>query len=84
MADEVWAELGRRHGMSRRDRATWTNIRPSGLGGLRKRKVFDALATPAFVGEPGDMVFLHPHLLHAPAPNHSTSPRLMATGGLAY
>jgi ectoine hydroxylase-related dioxygenase (phytanoyl-CoA dioxygenase family) len=35
-------------------------------------------------GEPGDMVFLHPHLFHAPAPNRSTSPRLMATGGLAY
>jgi ectoine hydroxylase-related dioxygenase (phytanoyl-CoA dioxygenase family) len=34
-------------------------------------------------GEPGDMVFLHPHLFHAPAPNRSTSPRLMATGGLA-
>jgi ectoine hydroxylase-related dioxygenase (phytanoyl-CoA dioxygenase family) len=35
-------------------------------------------------GEPGDMVFMHPHLFHAPAPNHSSTPRLMATGGLAY
>jgi hypothetical protein len=34
-------------------------------------------------GEPGDVVFLHPHLFHAPAPNHSTAPRLMVTGGLA-
>jgi hypothetical protein len=193
LADEVWAELERRHGMTRRDRATWTTIQPSGLGGLRKRKVFDALATPAAVaaisellgtdtwpapfswgdplvtmpapgrwavpdtgwhidfparshlrlkwlaylaavlpggggtvvlagshrtverflrdnprnpgrsagirqtvlaaglrnaveltGEPGDMVFLHPHLFHASAPNHSTAPRLMATGGLAW
>jgi hypothetical protein len=193
VAAEVWAELGRRYGMSPHDRTTWTTIQPSGLGGLRKRKVFDALATPAVIatitellgtdtwphpyswgdplvtmpapglwtmpdtgwhidfparsnlrlkwlaylapvlpegggtvvlagshrlveqflranptdpgrsatvrkaalaaglgapveltGEPGDMVFLHPHLFHAPAPNHSTSPRLMATGGLAY
>jgi hypothetical protein len=193
LADEVWAELERRHAMSRHDRATWTTIQPSGLGGLRQRKVFDALATPAVVaaisdllgtdtwprpfswgdplvtmpapgrwavpdtgwhidfparsnlrlkwlaylapvvaggggtvvlagshrmverflrenptdpgrsatvretvlaagphsaveltGEPGDVVFLHPHLFHAPAPNHSASPRLMATGGLAY
>ncbi|WP_397351735.1 phytanoyl-CoA dioxygenase family protein [Nonomuraea gerenzanensis] len=33
-------------------------------------------------GEPGDVVFLHPHLLHAPAPNHSGAARLMVTGGL--
>ncbi|TYB64253.1 phytanoyl-CoA dioxygenase family protein [Nonomuraea sp. PA05] len=33
-------------------------------------------------GEPGDVVFLHPHLLHAPAPNRSGSARLMVTGGL--
>ena len=190
LADEVWAELERRHGMSKGDSATWTIVRPSGLGGLRN--AFDALAVPAVVaaisdllgtdawpppfswgdplvtmptpgrwampetgwhidfparsnlrlkwlaylapvrpggggtvvltgshrlverflrehptdpgrsgtvretvlaaepggaveltGEPGDVVFLHPHLFHAPAPNHSTSPRLMATGGLA-
>jgi Phytanoyl-CoA dioxygenase (PhyH) len=34
-------------------------------------------------GEPGDVVFLHPHLFHAPAANHSAAPRLMVTGGLA-
>jgi hypothetical protein len=34
-------------------------------------------------GEPGDVVFLHPHLFHAPAPNRSAAPRLMVTGGLA-
>jgi ectoine hydroxylase-related dioxygenase (phytanoyl-CoA dioxygenase family) len=33
-------------------------------------------------GEPGDVVFLHPHLFHAPAPNHGRTPRLMVTGGL--
>ncbi|GAA4928158.1 hypothetical protein GCM10023334_034490 [Nonomuraea thailandensis] len=33
-------------------------------------------------GEPGDVVFLHPHLLHAPAANRSRSPRFMVTGGL--
>jgi hypothetical protein len=34
-------------------------------------------------GEPGDVVFLHPHLFHAPAANHSSAPRLMVTGGIA-
>jgi hypothetical protein len=33
-------------------------------------------------GEPGDVVFLHPLLLHAAAPNRGTRPRMMATGGL--
>ncbi|MGH3880461.1 MAG: phytanoyl-CoA dioxygenase family protein, partial [Actinophytocola sp.] len=34
-------------------------------------------------GEPGDVVFMHPHVFHAPAPNHTDEPRLMLTGGLA-
>lgn len=34
-------------------------------------------------GEPGDVVFMHPHLFHAPAPNRAEEPRLMVTGGLA-
>ena len=34
-------------------------------------------------GQPGDLVFIHPHLFHAPAPNRGPSPRLMVTGGLA-
>jgi hypothetical protein len=193
LADDIWAELARRHGMSRENPATWTPVRPTGLGGLRRRRVFDALATPRvvetigelvgtsdwpapfswgdplvtmpttgqwrvpdtgwhidfparstlrlkwlaylapvvaggggtvvlagshrlveqylrehpddpgrsatvrdtvlgagplsaveLVGEPGDVVFLHPHLFHAAAPNHASAPRLMATGGLAY
>lgn len=33
-------------------------------------------------GQPGDVVFMHPHLFHAPAPNRSAAPRLMVTGGL--
>jgi ectoine hydroxylase-related dioxygenase (phytanoyl-CoA dioxygenase family) len=33
-------------------------------------------------GEPGDVVFMHPHLLHAAAPNRSDSPRFMITGGV--
>ncbi|WP_171064674.1 phytanoyl-CoA dioxygenase family protein [Actinomadura soli] len=33
-------------------------------------------------GRPGDVVFLHPHLFHAPAANRSAAPRLMITGGL--
>ncbi|MEV0624067.1 phytanoyl-CoA dioxygenase family protein [Nonomuraea sp. NPDC050404] len=32
-------------------------------------------------GEPGDVVFMHPHLLHAAAPNRSAAPRFMVTGG---
>jgi Phytanoyl-CoA dioxygenase (PhyH) len=31
-------------------------------------------------GEPGDVVFLHPHLLHAAAPNRAGAPRFMVTG----
>jgi len=31
-------------------------------------------------GEPGDVVFLHPHLLHAAAPNCAATPRFMITG----
>jgi hypothetical protein len=34
------------------------------------------------VGEPGDVVFMHPHTLHAAAPNAADHPRLMVTGGL--
>jgi hypothetical protein len=33
-------------------------------------------------GRPGDVVFLHPHVLHAAAPNTADHPRLMVTGGL--
>ena len=33
-------------------------------------------------GRPGDVVFLHPHVLHAAAPNTGHQPRLMVTGGL--
>jgi Phytanoyl-CoA dioxygenase (PhyH) len=31
-------------------------------------------------GRPGDVVFLHPHLLHAASPNHGAGPRFMVTG----
>jgi hypothetical protein len=31
-------------------------------------------------GRPGDVVFLHPHLLHAASPNHAAAPRFMVTG----
>lgn len=34
-------------------------------------------------GDTGDVVFLHPHLFHAAAPNRGRAPRLMVTGGLA-
>ena len=33
-------------------------------------------------GQPGDVVFMHPHVLHAAAPNHANGPRLMVTGGI--
>jgi ectoine hydroxylase-related dioxygenase (phytanoyl-CoA dioxygenase family) len=33
-------------------------------------------------GEPGDVVLLHPHLLHAAAPNHGSGARIMVTGGV--
>lgn len=46
MAEAVWAELARRHGIHREDRSTWTITEPRGLGGLRKGGVFGAVATP--------------------------------------
>jgi hypothetical protein len=190
MADALWAELRRVHGIDRARRETWTVVEPRGLGALRRKGAFDAIATPAVraamrelagdvpapfswgdplvtfptpgawrvpetgwhldfparsnlrlkwlgflepvgpggggtvvlpgshravaaelvrrdpadagrsadlrgavvttvdgavevTGEPGDVVFLHPHLFHAPAPNHGSRPRLMVTGGSA-
>jgi ectoine hydroxylase-related dioxygenase (phytanoyl-CoA dioxygenase family) len=47
MADAVWAELTRKHGIVGDDRSTWTVAEPRGLGALRKRGAFDAVATPA-------------------------------------
>jgi ectoine hydroxylase-related dioxygenase (phytanoyl-CoA dioxygenase family) len=49
MADAVWAQLQRTHGISQADRSTWTVVEPRGLGALRKRGAFDALATAAVV-----------------------------------
>lgn len=46
MADAVWAELERTHGITR-DRSTWTVAEPRGLGALRRNGAFDALDTPA-------------------------------------
>lgn len=47
MADAVWDELARKHGIDRDDRSTWIVAEPHGLGSLRKRGVFDSIATPA-------------------------------------
>jgi ectoine hydroxylase-related dioxygenase (phytanoyl-CoA dioxygenase family) len=33
-------------------------------------------------GAAGDVVLLHPHLLHAAAPNHGSETRVMVTGGV--
>jgi ectoine hydroxylase-related dioxygenase (phytanoyl-CoA dioxygenase family) len=33
-------------------------------------------------GEAGDVVLVHPHLLHAAAPNHGSEARVMVTGGV--
>ena len=30
-------------------------------------------------GEPGDVVFMHPWMVHAPAPNGADVPRIMVT-----
>jgi hypothetical protein len=37
MADALWRELNRRHGIVRSDPATWTVAEPRGLGALRRR-----------------------------------------------
>lgn len=46
MADAVWTELKRKHGIDRDVPATWTVTEPRGLGALRRKGAFDALATP--------------------------------------
>jgi ectoine hydroxylase-related dioxygenase (phytanoyl-CoA dioxygenase family) len=33
-------------------------------------------------GDAGDVVLLHPHLLHAAAPNSGSAARVMVTGGV--
>ena len=43
----------------------------------------DTAKVVELTGRPGDVVFLHPHLFHAAAPNRGRAPRLMVTGGLA-
>lgn len=55
-----------------------------GLRDLRPDRTTTVRGVPVRVveltGDPGDVVFLHPHLLHAAAPNHTDRPRLMLTG----
>jgi hypothetical protein len=47
VADAIWEDLHRRHGVRRNDRRTWTVTEPRGLGGLRAAGVFAPLGTPA-------------------------------------
>ncbi|TDD63541.1 phytanoyl-CoA dioxygenase family protein [Actinomadura rubrisoli] len=65
-------------------------IRRPGEPGERARRLMEdgatvsgiALRVVELTGRPGDVVFMHPHLFHAAAPNSSSSPRFMVTGGL--
>lgn len=45
MADILWNDLARRHGIHRRDRTTWRTERPTDFKPLRKTDAFRALAT---------------------------------------
>ncbi|MFI0409083.1 phytanoyl-CoA dioxygenase family protein [Actinomadura sp. 3N508] len=56
MAGAVWAELERRHGIERERRSTWTVADPRGLGALRKRGVFDAMATAEVTAAIGQLL----------------------------
>jgi ectoine hydroxylase-related dioxygenase (phytanoyl-CoA dioxygenase family) len=52
------------------------------IGGVSVRVV-------ELTGEPGDVALMHPWMLHAPAPNGSSNPRIMIThriptAGLAH
>jgi ectoine hydroxylase-related dioxygenase (phytanoyl-CoA dioxygenase family) len=46
MAQRVWEELERRHGIRRDARATWTMPRPGGLQALERSDSFAAMASP--------------------------------------
>lgn len=45
MADRLWSELARKHGIRRGDRTTWTAERPAQLGAFQKTGAFNAMAT---------------------------------------
>ena len=47
MADAIWADLARREGVRRDDRATWTIEGPWGFQAVRNAGVLNAMATPA-------------------------------------
>jgi len=46
MEERVWRWLERSYGVSRADPATWKGIAPTGLQGLRRQAVFDAIGSP--------------------------------------
>jgi hypothetical protein len=45
MEARVWAWLERKFGLSRSDPATWRGVAPTGLQGLRRSRVFDAIGS---------------------------------------
>jgi hypothetical protein len=46
MADRLWQELARKHGVRRGDPASWGEQRPAQFGGFQKTGAFNAMATP--------------------------------------
>jgi hypothetical protein len=47
MSERVWRWLERSYGIARADSATWKGIAPTGLQGLKRERVFDAIGSPA-------------------------------------
>jgi hypothetical protein len=50
MEARVWAWLERNYGVSRSDPATWKDVAPTGLQGLKRQSVFDAIGSEVTCG----------------------------------
>jgi hypothetical protein len=50
MEERVWAWLERRYGLSRADPASWSVAAPTGLQGLKRQAVFDAIGSEITCG----------------------------------
>jgi ectoine hydroxylase-related dioxygenase (phytanoyl-CoA dioxygenase family) len=56
MADQLWSELTRKHGIRRRDPGTWRTERPADFKSLQARDVFKGMASPRLVAILDDLL----------------------------
>ena len=56
MANRLWQEMARKHGIRRGDPATWRKERPAQFGPFQKTGAFNAMATPELRGVLDDLI----------------------------